>query len=345
MIRGIGRTGRLVTSAALILFLAFIVDGVGPGHRPEDDGHGLAAGILLDATVIRALIVPAVIVADGPLELVAAGAAGAAAARGAVDPAGLRDAERHPLERPDAAATSGVARVAPVATPTRRFHIPSALRRSSSRLDVETAQRAARRAARCWSTCAARTTRPPRCPESVRIAPDEVPGPAAGVPARHADRARLHLTARGDQRPCGALAEGPGVTRRTRVDGGHAALLGAPRSSARRHAHETRDARPLGRSARCATAASASTRAGVLFSLTGNWVEAAAFGYVVLLLGGSAATLGLIGFLNTIPNLIWGLPAGRARGPLRPAQAAAAVPGREHAASPWRSRCCGRRTR
>ena len=50
--------------------------------------------------------------------------------------------------------------------------------------------------------------------------------------------------------------------------------------------------------------------AGVLFSLTGNWVEAAAFGYVVLLLGGSPATLGLIGFLNTIPNLVWGLPAG-----------------------------------
>jgi MFS family permease len=50
--------------------------------------------------------------------------------------------------------------------------------------------------------------------------------------------------------------------------------------------------------------------AGVLFSLTGNWAEAAAFGYVVLLLGGSPATLGLIGFLNTIPNLIWGLPAG-----------------------------------
>ncbi|MEA2421316.1 MAG: hypothetical protein QOF55_415, partial [Thermoleophilaceae bacterium] len=50
--------------------------------------------------------------------------------------------------------------------------------------------------------------------------------------------------------------------------------------------------------------------AGVLFSLTGNWVEAAAFGYVVLLLGGSAPALGLIGFLNTIPNLIFGLPAG-----------------------------------
>jgi MFS family permease len=50
--------------------------------------------------------------------------------------------------------------------------------------------------------------------------------------------------------------------------------------------------------------------AGVLLSLTGSWIEAAAFGYVVLLLGGSAATLGLIGFLNTIPNLVLALPAG-----------------------------------
>jgi predicted MFS family arabinose efflux permease len=50
--------------------------------------------------------------------------------------------------------------------------------------------------------------------------------------------------------------------------------------------------------------------AGVLLSLIGNWVEAAAYGYVVLLLGGSAATLGLIGFLNTIPNLVLALPAG-----------------------------------
>jgi MFS family permease len=50
--------------------------------------------------------------------------------------------------------------------------------------------------------------------------------------------------------------------------------------------------------------------AGVLLSLTGSWIEAGAFGYVVLLLGGSAATLGLIGFLNTIPNLAFALPAG-----------------------------------
>jgi MFS family permease len=50
--------------------------------------------------------------------------------------------------------------------------------------------------------------------------------------------------------------------------------------------------------------------AGVLLSLTGSWIEAAAFGYVVLLLGGSAAALGVIGFLNTIPNLVLALPAG-----------------------------------
>lgn len=49
---------------------------------------------------------------------------------------------------------------------------------------------------------------------------------------------------------------------------------------------------------------------GVFLSLVGNWIEAGAFGYVVLLLGGSAAALGLIGFLSTIPNLLLALPAG-----------------------------------
>jgi MFS family permease len=49
---------------------------------------------------------------------------------------------------------------------------------------------------------------------------------------------------------------------------------------------------------------------GVFVSMVGGWIEAAAFGYVVLLLGGSAATLGIVGFLNTVPNLVLGLPAG-----------------------------------
>ena len=61
VIQGIGRTGRLVTSAALILFLAFISLASGPETDVKMFATGLAAGILLDATVIRALIVPAVI--------------------------------------------------------------------------------------------------------------------------------------------------------------------------------------------------------------------------------------------------------------------------------------------
>jgi RND superfamily putative drug exporter len=61
VIQGIGRTGRLVTSAALILFLAFVSMAASPGTDLKMFATGLGAGILLDATVIRALIVPAVI--------------------------------------------------------------------------------------------------------------------------------------------------------------------------------------------------------------------------------------------------------------------------------------------
>ncbi|MDQ3571227.1 MAG: MMPL family transporter [Actinomycetota bacterium] len=60
VIQGIARTGRLVTSAALILFLAFTAMAASPGTDIKMMATGLAAGILLDATVIRALIVPAV---------------------------------------------------------------------------------------------------------------------------------------------------------------------------------------------------------------------------------------------------------------------------------------------
>jgi putative drug exporter of the RND superfamily len=61
VITGIGRTGRLVTSAALILFLTFVAMGSSPGTDLKMFATGLGAGILLDATVIRALVVPAVI--------------------------------------------------------------------------------------------------------------------------------------------------------------------------------------------------------------------------------------------------------------------------------------------
>jgi RND superfamily putative drug exporter len=65
VITGIGRTGRLVTSAALILFLTFVAMASSPGTDLKMFATGLGAGILLDATIIRALIVPAVIALMG----------------------------------------------------------------------------------------------------------------------------------------------------------------------------------------------------------------------------------------------------------------------------------------
>jgi len=56
---GLARTGKLVTSAALILMFAFFVLSMSPGTDIKQFGIGLAAGIIFDATVIRALLVPA----------------------------------------------------------------------------------------------------------------------------------------------------------------------------------------------------------------------------------------------------------------------------------------------
>jgi len=58
---GLARTGRLVTSAALILFLAFAALASGPETDVKVLATGLAAGILLDATVVRAVLVPALV--------------------------------------------------------------------------------------------------------------------------------------------------------------------------------------------------------------------------------------------------------------------------------------------
>jgi putative drug exporter of the RND superfamily len=56
---GLARTGKLVTSAALVLMFAFFVLSSGPGPDIKQFGIGLAGGIIFDATVIRALLVPA----------------------------------------------------------------------------------------------------------------------------------------------------------------------------------------------------------------------------------------------------------------------------------------------
>src|SRR5712692_3249920 len=57
---GVARTGKLVTSAALVLMFAFFVLSTGPSVDIKQFGIGLAAGIVFDATVIRALLVPSI---------------------------------------------------------------------------------------------------------------------------------------------------------------------------------------------------------------------------------------------------------------------------------------------
>jgi RND superfamily putative drug exporter len=62
---GLARTGKLVTSAALVLMFAFLVLSSSPGTDIKQFGIGLAAGIIFDATVIRALLVPALVTLMG----------------------------------------------------------------------------------------------------------------------------------------------------------------------------------------------------------------------------------------------------------------------------------------
>jgi putative drug exporter of the RND superfamily len=56
---GLARTGKLVTSGALVLMMAFFALSTGPGPDIKQFAIGLAAGVIFDATVIRALLVPA----------------------------------------------------------------------------------------------------------------------------------------------------------------------------------------------------------------------------------------------------------------------------------------------
>ena len=61
VVEGIGRTGRLVTSAALILGLAFVAFGAQPGTEAKIFALALGGGILIDATIIRGVLTPAAV--------------------------------------------------------------------------------------------------------------------------------------------------------------------------------------------------------------------------------------------------------------------------------------------
>ncbi|MBG0829531.1 MMPL family transporter [Planomonospora sp. ID67723] len=65
VIEGVGRTGRLVTSAALILFASFAALAMTPELDVKVFASGLALGILLDATLIRGVLVPAAVAMMG----------------------------------------------------------------------------------------------------------------------------------------------------------------------------------------------------------------------------------------------------------------------------------------
>jgi RND superfamily putative drug exporter len=61
VVEGIGRTGRLVTSAALILFFAFVAMSAGPGTEAKMFATALGGGVLLDATLVRGVLAPAAV--------------------------------------------------------------------------------------------------------------------------------------------------------------------------------------------------------------------------------------------------------------------------------------------
>ena len=65
IVEGIGRTGRLVTSAALILGLAFVAFGAQPGTEAKIFATALGGGILIDATIIRGVLAPAAVALFG----------------------------------------------------------------------------------------------------------------------------------------------------------------------------------------------------------------------------------------------------------------------------------------
>ena len=64
-VSGVTRTGRLITSAALILFLAFVSLSRVPTTDVKILATALALGILIDATIVRGVLAPALVAALG----------------------------------------------------------------------------------------------------------------------------------------------------------------------------------------------------------------------------------------------------------------------------------------
>jgi putative drug exporter of the RND superfamily len=61
LVEGVSHTGRLVTSAALILFFALASLSSGNNPTVRELAAGMAAGVMLDAVVVRMLLLPALV--------------------------------------------------------------------------------------------------------------------------------------------------------------------------------------------------------------------------------------------------------------------------------------------
>jgi RND superfamily putative drug exporter len=57
--RGLQHTGRVITSAALLMVIVFLCFAFAEMGQIEQVGVGLAVAVLIDATVVRCLLVPA----------------------------------------------------------------------------------------------------------------------------------------------------------------------------------------------------------------------------------------------------------------------------------------------
>jgi uncharacterized membrane protein YdfJ with MMPL/SSD domain len=65
VVSGLARTGRLVTCAALILAISFLSLTTQPDIVVRMIATGLAAGIIIDAVLVRTLLVPALVAIFG----------------------------------------------------------------------------------------------------------------------------------------------------------------------------------------------------------------------------------------------------------------------------------------
>ena len=72
VVDGLANTGKIITSAALIMFCVFAAFVASGDPTVKQFGVGLATAILIDATIVRCLLVPSLMILMGERELVAA---------------------------------------------------------------------------------------------------------------------------------------------------------------------------------------------------------------------------------------------------------------------------------